>query len=348
MKGRLSEGIAWLDRAVAQGETTPIHLRASAQFHAGCLMLHRGDYALALVHFEQGLTLREAVHDEVGILEAMFGFAAIAESQGDEARATPLYEDVLTRARGKSDDLVAFALGNLSYAAYQRGDLDRAAALAEEALAGRPRQPNTQMIVWCSVAQVALERGEVERAARVYADVLAMGRTLTYPSAIADGLAGFAGVAAASGRSSLAARLLGAAALVLERHSLAGVSYEVQHERALAAARAALSPEAFEQGWAAGRVLSLDEAVAAALALGTPTVASAPVAVPPATARHGLTAREVQVLRLLVEGLSDREIAERLFISHHTVMRHVAGILGKLDAPSRTAAATWAVRHDIS
>jgi DNA-binding NarL/FixJ family response regulator len=54
------------------------------------------------------------------------------------------------------------------------------------------------------------------------------------------------------------------------------------------------------------------------------------------------------VLRLLVEGLSDREIAERLYISPHTVMRHVAGILGKLDVPSRTAAATWAVRNDIS
>jgi DNA-binding CsgD family transcriptional regulator len=326
--------------------TTPGHLRASAQVHAGCLALHRGDYARALAHFEAGLTIWEELRDEVGILEAVLGFAFVAGRQGDTARATGLYEEVWTRARGKSDDLVAIALGNLGYAAYRQGDLDRAAALTEEALAGRPRQPNTQMIVWCSVAQVALERGEVERAARVYADVLAMGRALMYPTANASAIAGFAGVAAASGQPRLAARLLGAVALILERHSLAGVSFEVQHQRALAATRAALSPVAFEQGLAEGRVLPLDEVVAAALALYSAT-RTAQVAALSATARHGLTAREVEVLRLLVEGLSDREIAERLFISHRTVMHHVTGILTKLHVTSRTAAATFAVRQQI-
>lgn len=54
------------------------------------------------------------------------------------------------------------------------------------------------------------------------------------------------------------------------------------------------------------------------------------------------------MLRLLVEGLSDREIAERLYISHYTVMRHVTGILNKLGVTSRTAAATWAVRHGLA
>jgi DNA-binding CsgD family transcriptional regulator/Tfp pilus assembly protein PilF len=347
MKGQLSEGIAWLDRAVAQGEMTPVHLRASAQFHAACLRLHRGDFTQALAQFEAGLALWEQIPDEVGTLEAVLGFAIIAESQGDEARATRLYEAVLTRARGTSDDLAAFSLGNLGYAAYQHGDLERAAALTEEALAGRPRQPNTQMIVWCSVAQVAIERGEVARAARLYADVLAMGRTLTYPVAIASALAGFAGVAAVDGQAALAARLLGAVALIMERHRLAVLSFNVQHERALAATHAALSPAAFEQAWAEGRDLSLDEIVAAALTLSPPTDTSMPVAAAPATARHGLTPRELEVLRLIVEGLSDREIADRLFISPRTVMHHVTGILTKLDVTSRTAAATFAVRQGI-
>lgn len=61
----------------------------------------------------------------------------------------------------------------------------------------------------------------------------------------------------------------------------------------------------------------------------------------------GLTPRELDVLRLIVEGLTDREIAERLFISRYTVARHVANVLAKLDVPSRTAAATWALRHDL-
>jgi DNA-binding NarL/FixJ family response regulator len=63
---------------------------------------------------------------------------------------------------------------------------------------------------------------------------------------------------------------------------------------------------------------------------------------------HTLSRRELEVLRLLVEGKSDREIAATLFISPHTVRRHVAGILGKLDVTSRTAAATWAVRNNIA
>jgi DNA-binding CsgD family transcriptional regulator/transcriptional regulator with XRE-family HTH domain len=64
-------------------------------------------------------------------------------------------------------------------------------------------------------------------------------------------------------------------------------------------------------------------------------------------APYGLTSRELDVLRLLVEGKSDREIADSLFISPRTVMHHVSHILAKLDVDSRTAAATFAVRHDL-
>jgi LuxR family transcriptional regulator, maltose regulon positive regulatory protein len=57
-----------------------------------------------------------------------------------------------------------------------------------------------------------------------------------------------------------------------------------------------------------------------------------------------VTRRERDVLGLLAEGLTNRQIAERLVISEHTVHRHVTNILRKLDLPSRTAAAAWAVR----
>jgi DNA-binding NarL/FixJ family response regulator len=66
-----------------------------------------------------------------------------------------------------------------------------------------------------------------------------------------------------------------------------------------------------------------------------------------AAARFGLTKREIEVLHLLVEGKGDREIAEALSISYRTVTNHVASILAKLDAPSRTAAATLAVRRGL-
>jgi LuxR family transcriptional regulator, maltose regulon positive regulatory protein len=59
----------------------------------------------------------------------------------------------------------------------------------------------------------------------------------------------------------------------------------------------------------------------------------------------GLTARELEVLGLLAQGLTNREIAERLVVSDHTVHRHVANILRKLGLPTRAAAAAWAARQ---
>ncbi len=54
--------------------------------------------------------------------------------------------------------------------------------------------------------------------------------------------------------------------------------------------------------------------------------------------------REVEILRLVADGLSDAEIAARLFLSPHTVHRHVANIRTKLRAPSRAAAVAHATR----
>src|SRR5918995_6585285 len=61
------------------------------------------------------------------------------------------------------------------------------------------------------------------------------------------------------------------------------------------------------------------------------------------SAAHGLTERELDVLRLVVAGRTDRGIAEALFIGHRTAQTHVANILGKLGVTSRTAAATAAI-----
>jgi DNA-binding NarL/FixJ family response regulator len=60
-----------------------------------------------------------------------------------------------------------------------------------------------------------------------------------------------------------------------------------------------------------------------------------------------LSARELQVLGLVAEGLTNHDIAQRLVLSEHTVNRHVANILRKLGLNSRTAAATLAGRHGL-
>jgi len=63
--------------------------------------------------------------------------------------------------------------------------------------------------------------------------------------------------------------------------------------------------------------------------------------------RSGLTKREVEVLRLVAEGLNNQSIAERLFVSDHTVHRHLANILGKLNVSTRAAAVAQAARRGI-
>jgi putative flavoprotein involved in K+ transport len=62
---------------------------------------------------------------------------------------------------------------------------------------------------------------------------------------------------------------------------------------------------------------------------------------------HGLTPRELEVVRLVAVGKSNREIASTLEISEHTVARHVQNILGKLRVPSRTAATAFAFEHHL-
>jgi LuxR family transcriptional regulator, maltose regulon positive regulatory protein len=61
----------------------------------------------------------------------------------------------------------------------------------------------------------------------------------------------------------------------------------------------------------------------------------------------GLSQREVEVLRLVAQGLSDKEIAAKLVLSRHTVHRHVSSILAKLGLSSRAAAATYAAQHGL-
>jgi DNA-binding NarL/FixJ family response regulator len=61
----------------------------------------------------------------------------------------------------------------------------------------------------------------------------------------------------------------------------------------------------------------------------------------------GLSRRQVEVLRLVATGVSNREIANTLVISEKTVARHVSDVLTKLDLPSRAGATAWAYEHDL-
>ena len=94
-------------------------------------------------------------------------------------------------------------------------------------------------------------------------------------------------------------------------------------------------------------------------ALSSPWIPAITITGPPATARsqndagHSpdagpLTARETEVIRLLADGLSNRDIAVELFISEKTVARHLSNIFTKLDLTSRAAVTAYAYEHGLT
>ena len=74
---------------------------------------------------------------------------------------------------------------------------------------------------------------------------------------------------------------------------------------------------------------------------------STPPAKLPATNPDGLTARELEVLRLLATGLTDAQIAEQLVLSLHTIHAHLRTIYSKLGVTSRSAATRYAFEHQL-
>jgi DNA-binding NarL/FixJ family response regulator len=111
--------------------------------------------------------------------------------------------------------------------------------------------------------------------------------------------------------------------------------------------RHALGEDGFAAAVEAGRDLSLEATMAEAIVLGQTALVVERETEGATDDRSGLTPREREVLRLVVEGLSDKEIGAALGISAQTVAKHVAHVLRKLDVSSRTAAATLATRRGL-
>jgi DNA-binding CsgD family transcriptional regulator len=286
-----------------------------------------------------------ALGDTWRAADARLQLGAILEYQNDYEQAIPLLEASAREWDALGDPVRAgWAISFLGQAALDYEDAPRAEALYKESL-GRLRQGGVTEGVSGELHQlgeVAAMRGDVEAAAAYYAESL--DGTGTRENLVGK-LVAAGRLAAVGGHAETAVRVLGAAEAIADTIGYVRRRPEQERlERDAAVARAALGDAGFEAAWAAGKALPIEQAVAEAKAvlavLGAPAAPSPPT---PATQIASLSPREQDVLALLCQGLTDPQIAERLFLSPRTVESHVASLLRKLDVANRRDAAAAAV-----
>jgi predicted ATPase/DNA-binding CsgD family transcriptional regulator len=352
-RGPYGEGRAWLERALARGADAPAPLRRQALFGLGLLAVNQGDAARAEACFRDSLAIAQAHHDAEGIVQGWHGLGELAMHRRQFAQATQHFEEALAWTRRLADRVLAgvncgVALAYLGACAYAMDDMPLAAARFEEALREQRAVDDRWGIGFSLVgaAFVARDQGQDEQALTLFVEGLTLFSDLGDRRMIALALDGIAGLAGSWQQAERAARLYGAAAAVQQASGLpVEPAYHAAHERGVAATRASLGDEAFTAAWTAGAALPLDQAVAEAATVAdlSPRARSVSRKATP----FGLTPRELEVLRLVGDGRSDKEIGEALFISHRTAMNHVARILAKLDVSSRALAAREASRHGL-
>jgi len=258
----------------------------------------------------------------------------------------------LVEAAGLFEQSEPHALASLGRAelACDRGDFTSAVELGERYLRRIPTQNRTDRAVGLDLlvrATVAL--GDTEAAHTALAEleaIAALVRTtpLQATASLAAGL-----TAGGDGDHDAARRHLEDAVDAFLR---SGAPFEVARARIeLARAHAALgrSDRAVEE---VGRAMTILTELKAELEMSRArtlleSLGQQPSGSPGTATTGGLSVRELEVLRLVAEGLNNQLIAERLFLSEHTVHRHVANILNKLSVSSRAAAVAQAARHGI-
>ncbi len=370
--GRVREGLTRLDEAmvgVVEGEASPI-----VAGHVFCSMIEAcqeiGDFR-RMTEWTSALT--RWCQDQPGLVP-FTGQCAVHRAQ--IMRAQGAYEQALTelglavdryRANGM-DPAEGLALYERGEVLRLRGDHDAAAAAYDDAAArGHEPQPGLALL-WLAAGRTPAALSAVRRLLGEYADPVHRSQVL--PAAVEVFLAGsdqaaagaaadeldeiaesfespplIARAACARGAVTLAVgdpagalpslrrgwqlwQQLGARYDAARARTLIGLAFRGLGDNDSAAAELAVARRTFQDLEARADVRAVE-------ALLTPTFPD------------GLTGREVEVLRLVAAGHTNPQIAATLFLSEKTVARHLSNIFGKIQVASRTAAAAYAIEHEL-
>lgn len=240
----------------------------------------------------------------------------------------------------------AFCLADVGVAALVEGSLDEAAGAFRESLRlNEGADPWTRSHALWGTSLVHLLRGDAGRAREVAEESLRLMRTVDDRSGVALCVEALSWASAGTDPEHTA-RLAGAADAVW--HSIPAAPpglVTAFRDRFTQPARDALDAEGWTRRFTEGA--ALDRVQATALALGERRGA-AEASAPQARPSHPLTPRQREVADLVSEGLTDRQIAERLVISPRTAESHVEQILTRLALRSRAGIAAWAARQEES
>lgn len=338
-------GREWLERALALNEDGigAEAERAKATVGLGMIEIYQGNYEAAERHLHEGLPGCQAAGDALQVAVALIGLGGLANMTNDSARAAVHLEEARLVAGTVTDErlskiLVGWVLVNLSDVARGIGERGLARERLEAALHLHQDAAfrDGMILDLGDLGDLAREMGDHERAIGHYRAALKLGVRNPRTRVVTEVIEAMGILAAAAGEPERGARLMGAAEAQRERQrfQFRVPSVQLALDRAKVAARAALGDLEFEAARVAGRGLEARQAVAEAMQ---------PLSVPARTADVSLTPREVEIMRLLVAGMTDPAIAAALFISVRTVENHVARIFTKLGVRTRTAAVTAAL-----
>jgi DNA-binding CsgD family transcriptional regulator len=342
-------------------------LLADVLLQLGNVLNFERDYAGARARFEESLTAARAANYTWAIANALDRLGSANADPGDTAlRGTRRQESLALRLQLGDRRGIAISFVNLGEMARAEGDYAGACRWYEQALPILHELGSTLnvAVTLSNLGCVLFHLGDGVRATHFLSEALALARDLNSEALTHLALAGLAGpIAAQAGAAGAAraARLLGAAAALQD---VTGDFLEpidrADFDANAARARAKLGEQAFAAAWAEGRAMSMDQAIAHALesvaepaegftsaTSSDPTPRPEPRASQAEPALQQLTRRELEVLRLVAEGLTTPQVAERLVLSVRTVENHLRSIYGKLNVSTRAAATRIAVEHGL-
>jgi DNA-binding CsgD family transcriptional regulator len=337
-----SEGIRWLDALLAL-ESASAPAPAVAHFKRGFLAILQADPTVATLALDRAATAAQELGNNSLRLQALALGSIAANLAGDRPSARRLLDEAHAIATDPDDYpativlLQARALGGLL-----TGDLDAVSSAASEGvrLSREASDLHSLEMMLLNLGYASLVSGDLETSKPLCTESLRIARQIDDRVAQCHLLVALGCHTINSGQPRLGAQLLGAAETAKTGVGAGGMTVtEALLSQAEELAAAAIGAPGFKAEVNAGKRLS--RAAAIGLALGEPVHVAAPAPAPVAASPLGK--RQAQVAHLVADGLSNKQIGARLFISEHTVDSHVRSILTKLGFNSRAQIAAWIV-----